>query len=211
MPSPEPAVACRGLVRRFGERAAVDGLDLELASGQTLLVTGPNGAGKTTLLRVLATALRPTAGELRVAGRTLPGEARAARRMIGYAGHDPLVYGGLTASENLELYAELFGLDRRTAVPRALDRVGLRARADDLARDYSRGMLQRLSLARATLHDPALLLLDEPTSGLDAEGLGVLDAVIAQPGRTLVIATHDPDRFAGAERTLRLDRGREAA
>jgi heme exporter protein A len=208
MHSPEPAVACRGLVRRFGERAALDGLELDVAVGETVLVTGPNGAGKTTLLRVLSTALRATEGVVRVAGHPLPGEARAARPLIGYAGHEPLVYARLTARENLDLYADLYGLEGAKAVPLALARVGLETRAGDMAGELSRGMLQRLSLARATLHRPALLLLDEPTSGLDADGLEVLEQVLAEGGRTVVIATHDPDRFPAAERAVRLQRGR---
>ncbi|MGN6380143.1 MAG: ATP-binding cassette domain-containing protein, partial [Gaiellales bacterium] len=122
MPSPETAVVCRRLVRRFGERAALSGIDLDVAAGETVLVTGANGAGKTTLLRVLATVLRATEGEVQVAGRALPAEARAARPLIGYAGHDPLVYPGLTAGENLELYAALYDLDD-AAVPVALERV----------------------------------------------------------------------------------------
>src|SRR4051794_18703213 len=108
MSSPEqPAAVCKGLVRRFGERAALDGVDLEVAPGETLVLTGGNGAGKTTLLRVLATVLRPHAGVVSVAGHQLPRSARAARPAIGYVGHEPLVYPGLTATENLELYAQL--------------------------------------------------------------------------------------------------------
>ena len=210
MPSPEPAVACRGLVRRFGGRAALGELELEVAEGETLLVTGPNGAGKTTLLRVLATALRPSAGEVSVLGCGLPGQARAARRLIGYAGHEPLVYSGLTARENLELYAALFRIEPEPSVSAALARVGLEARGGDLVAEFSRGMQQRLSLARATLHRPALLLLDEPTSSLDSEGIGVLHEVLAEGGRTVVIATHDPDRFPAAGRAVRLERGRAA-
>src|SRR5690348_11178278 len=158
-----PAVRCRGVVRRFGERTALAGIDLDVAAGETVVLTGRNGAGKTTLLRVLATVLRPGAGTVEVCGHALPGGARAARRLVGYAGHDPLVYGGLTARENLELYAALYRLDGAVAAP-ALERVGLEERAGDLASELSRGMLQRLSLARATLHAPSLLLLDEPTT-----------------------------------------------
>jgi heme exporter protein A len=208
MPSPERAVRCTGLERRFGDRAALAGVDLEVAEGETAVLTGPNGAGKTTLLRVLATVLRPSAGEVEVAGHPLPGEARAARPLVGYAGHDPLVYAGLTARENLELYAALYGVDGG-AVAAALARVGLAARAGDRVSELSRGMLQRLSLARATLHRPRLLLLDEPTAGLDSEGQAVLDALLAEGGRTVVIATHEPARF-GAARELRLDGGRVA-
>jgi heme ABC exporter ATP-binding subunit CcmA len=203
-----PAVRCRGLVRRFGERLALAGVDLDVAAGETVLLTGPNGAGKTTLLRVLATVLRPAAGTVEVLGHRLPSGARAARALIGYAGHDPLVYGGLTARENLELYAALYGLPEGEAMP-ALERVGLVQRAGDLAGELSRGMLQRLSLARATLHRPPLLLLDEPTSALDEEARGVLDRVLEQPGVTTVIATHDPGGFERlAARRVRIDAGR---
>ena len=209
--SSSEAVACRRLVRRFGERAALDGVDLAVAPGETLLLTGPNGAGKTTLLRVLATVLRPSAGDVSVAGHDLPRDARRARAAVGYAGHDPLVYPGLRARENLELYAALYGVDGGAVGP-ALARVGLADRAGDLAGDLSRGMLQRLALARATLHGPELLLLDEPTAALDAEGREVLDELLGEAGRSTVIATHEPERFSGRGwRRVELRAGRVAA
>ena len=205
------AVRCAGLVRRFGERAALNGIDLQIAAGERVLVTGPNGAGKTTLLRVLATALRPTAGTVEVGGHQLPAQARRARPQIGYAGHDPLVYPALRARENLELYAALYGTGK-DAVDDALDRVQLAGRGDDLAGDLSRGMLQRLALARATLHRPSLLLLDEPTAGLDEDGRRVLETILADGAPTIVIATHEPERFAGrATRRLQLAAGRVGA
>jgi heme exporter protein A len=209
MPSPERAIGCRGLVRRFGERLALNGIDLDVAAGETVLVTGPNGAGKTTLLRVLSTVLRATSGEVQVAGRALPREARAARPLIGYAGHDPLVYPGLTARENLDLYASLYDLDG-TAAAAALARVELEERSGDLASELSRGMLQRLSLARATLHNPSVLLLDEPTTGLDSGGQQVLDRLLAEGRMTVVIASHEPSRFAPGAREVRLEDGRVA-
>ena len=204
-------VACVGLVRRFGERAALDGVDLHMAEGEFLLVLGPNGAGKTTLLRVLATVLRPTAGTVSVAGHELPRHADAARPGIGYVGHAPLVYPGLTARENLELYAALYGVAADRVGP-ALERVGLGGRGRDTVAELSRGMGQRLALARALLHGPRLLLLDEPTAGLDSEGRDLLRDVLSEGGRTVIVSTHEPGWFEGlATSALHLTGGRVAA
>jgi heme exporter protein A len=175
-------------------------------------VLGPNGAGKSTLLRMVATLLRPEAGSLVVCGSDLPAGAARARAQIGYLGHDPLVYLDLTASQNLELYADLYGLDdARDRVRRALDRVGLRARSYDAVRTFSRGMAQRLGLARALLHEPSLLLLDEPYAGLDAAGARLLDGVLGDlgPGRGAVMVTHEVERGVTlASRVLVLRAGR---
>ena len=190
----------------------MDRVDLELAPGETLAVLGPNGAGKSTLLRMLATLLRPDAGTLEVCGHPCPDRAGRARRELGYLGHDPLVYLDLTARQNLELYADLYGL--RDAGPRiddALDEVGLLARSLDPVRTFSRGMAQRLGLARVLLHRPRLLLLDEPYAGLDAAGARLLDGVLARrdPGRGVVIVTHEVERgVALAGRVLVLRAGR---
>ncbi|HEX2503950.1 MAG TPA: heme ABC exporter ATP-binding protein CcmA [Miltoncostaeaceae bacterium] len=201
-----------GLVKRFGERRAVDGVDLRLSAGECLAVLGPNGAGKSTLLKMLATLLRPDAGELAVCGHALPDGARRARAEIGYLGHDPLVYLDLTARQNLELYADLYGLpDARRRVDDALDRVGLLARSFDLVRTFSRGMAQRLGLARVLLHEPRLLLLDEPYAGLDAAGAHLLDALLSDASRDrgVVIVTHEVERgVALAGRLLVLRAGR---
>ncbi len=211
MPSSEPLIRCAALVRRFGERRALAGLDLEVAAGETVVVTGPNGAGKTTLLRVLATVLRPTSGEVTVGGHMLPREATRARPAIGYIAHEPLVYPGLTARENLELFAALYDVDAGRVGP-ALELVGLGRRSDDLAGEFSRGMLARLAIARATLHDPELLLLDEPTAGLDTDGHAVLVELLERRrGRTALIATHEPERFAAFEtRRIAVDGGKVA-
>ncbi len=209
---PDVLVRGRGLVKAFGDRRAVDRVDVDLAAGECLAVLGPNGAGKSTLLRMLATLLRPEAGELSVCGAPLPDRAIRARAEIGYLGHDPLVYLDLTARQNLELYADLYGLEDAPArITEGLDRVGLLARSFDPVRTFSRGMAQRLGLARALLHRPRLLLLDEPYAGLDAAGARLLDGVIGDLGATrgAVMITHEVERgVAMAGRVLVLRAGR---
>jgi heme exporter protein A len=199
-------------VKSFGERRALDGVDLHLEEGERLAVLGPNGAGKTTLLRMLATLLRPERGELEIAGHALPKEARRARGLIGYVAHDPLVYQDLTALQNLELYADLYGVGSpRERILAMLEEVGLLARAYDPVRTFSRGMAQRLGLARALLHRPAILLLDEPYAGLDALGAALLDRVLSdrESGRSVVIVTHEVERaLAVADRLTVLRAGR---
>ena len=199
-------------MKRFGERRAVDRVDIALAPGECLAVLGPNDAGKSTLLRMVATLLRPDAGSLSICGEALPRGARRARAGIGYLGHDPLVYLDLTPRQNLELYADLYGLsDARERIDAGLDRVGLRARSFDPVRTFSRGMAQRLGLARALLHDPELLLLDEPYAGLDAAGARLLDGVLGDLGATrgAVMVTHEVERgvsLAGRVMVLRAGR-----
>ncbi len=209
---PAELVRASGLVKRFGERRAVDRVNVHLAAGECLAVLGPNGAGKSTLLRMIATLMRPEAGEVAVCGHPLPAGAGAARAQIGFLGHDPLVYLDLTARQNLELYADLYGLtDARARVDRGLDRVGLLARSFDPVRTFSRGMAQRLGLARVLLHEPRLLLLDEPYAGLDAAGARLLDGVLGDLGgdRGAIIVTHEVERgVALAGRALVMRAGR---
>jgi heme exporter protein A len=173
-------IRARGLEKRYGERLVFDRVDVELERGGLLLVTGPNGSGKTTLLRVLAGLAAPSGGEL-----VLPGRAT-----IGYLGHEPLVYRELTPLENLRLFARLYRVDLER-VGMLLERFGLWDVRDERVSTFSRGMQQRLGLCRVLLHDPSLLLLDEPTNALDADGIELLDGVLAERHRAVAVATHD--------------------
>jgi heme exporter protein A len=187
-----PAIELEGLTRRYGERVALRDVTLSLPAGATLVVFGPNGAGKSTLLRVLSTLLRPHAGTARVLGRALPQEGWAIRGRIGLLGHAPLLYRDLTGRENLAFHARLHdvALARADAL---LDQVGLAARAGDKVHTYSRGMVQRLAVCRAVLHDPELLLLDEPRANLDPAAREIVEPLIgAASGRTRVVTSHDP-------------------
>jgi heme exporter protein A len=205
------ALELEGLTRLYGERAALAEVSLSLGAGQTLVVLGPNGAGKTTLLRVLATLLRPHAGEVRVLGHMLPDEAWAVRGRIGLLGHEPLLYRELSARENLHFHARLHGV-AFTRVEELLDAVGMGTRAEEPVRTLSRGMVQRVAIARAVLHDPELLLLDEPRANLDPAGAELVEPLIGpESGRTRVVCSHDPQAdLAGADLVLGLRAGRAA-
>jgi heme exporter protein A len=182
-------IQARGLEKRYGDKRVLKALDIDLPRGGFLLVTGPNGSGKTTLLRVCAGLALPSAGEL---------EVSAHRAQIGFLGHEPLVYRELTGLENLDLYGRLYHVaERRERIGMLLERFGLWAARNDPASSFSRGMLQRLALCRALLHDPALLVLDEPYSALDEQGTELLDRELAElrPRRTFLVSTHDPKRL----------------
>ena len=200
-----------GLRRDYGERTALEDVTLTLRPGRTLVVFGPNGAGKTTLLRVLATLLRPHAGRVSVLGCELPGEAWRARGRIGLLGHDALLYRELTASENLRYYAGLYGLDPERA-EESLARVAMAGRADEPVKTLSKGMVQRVAVARATLHDPELLLLDEPYANLDPAAIELVAPLLGpESQRTRVLTSHDPERgLAEADVVLGLCAGRPA-
>lgn len=203
------AVELRGLVRRFGERTALQGLTVSLPAGATLAVLGRNGAGKSTLLRILATLLRPHGGETTVLGEPLPGRAFALRARIGYIGHDPLLYRDLSARQNLRYHAELHGVaaDR---VEGLLEAVGMRGRGDKPVRSLSAGMVQRLAVCRAVLHDPELLLLDEARANLDPGASRLVEDLIGRSvGVTRVVTSHDPlEALAEADLVLGLRDGR---
>jgi heme exporter protein A len=205
------AVQVEGLSRHYGEREALSGVSLSLQEGQTLVVFGPNGAGKTTLLRVLATLLRPHAGDVRVLGCSIPDRSWAVRGRIGLLGHEPLLYRELSVRENLRFHARLHGVAGER-VEQLLGLLQLQERADEPLRLLSRGMVQRAAVARAVLHDPELLLLDEPRSNLDPAAVELVEPLIgAASGCTRVICSHDPGGgLAEADVVLGLRDGRPA-
>jgi heme exporter protein A len=191
---PTTVIETRALVRAFGGRRAVDGVDLALGAGDCLALFGPNGAGKTTLLRILAGLLKPTGGEATVAGVRLPGGA-SVRAMVGLVSHASMLYAALTARENVRFAAELYGVaDPDAAAERALARMRILDRARQPVRSLSRGLQQRVSIARAIVHAPRVVLCDEPYTGLDEAGAGALtDALgaLREAGATLVLVTHN--------------------
>jgi heme exporter protein A len=188
-----PALEARGVEKWYGPLPAVRGVDFSLAPGEFLVVFGPNGAGKTTLLRMLCGAVKPTHGAVLVGGE--PVAEDAARRRIGLLSHQTFLYPGLSAAENLDFYARLYGLPRRRElVAEALVSVGLADRAGDRVRTFSRGMQQRVALARTLLHDPAVVLLDEPYTGLDPHAAAMLSGILDRlrdGRRTVVLVTHN--------------------
>jgi ABC-type multidrug transport system ATPase subunit len=184
-------IRARGLEKRYGDSRGLGRVDFDVASDGFLVVTGPNGSGKSTLLRLCVGLAAPTGGEL---------EVGVGRGRIGYLGHDPLLYRELTALENLELYGRLYRVpERRERIGMLLERFGLWDARHARAGSFSRGMLQRLALCRAFLHDPALLVLDEPYDGLDDASASLLDRELddRRPRSALVVATHDPERLQG--------------
>ena len=190
----ELAVEVRGLTRAFGVRKALDKVDLDLPRGAFLSIFGPNGAGKSTLLRVLTTLTPASKGTAKVMGLDVTSDAVALREHIGLISHNPLLYPDLSAEENLTFFAEMYGLPEPAArVTELLAAVELDHRRLDLVRTFSRGMLQRLSIARALLHHPDVLFLDEPYSGLDPHAMDILDSLIAQirQEHTFVMVSHD--------------------
>jgi len=209
-------IEARQLIKTFGLKPVLRGLDFRVEHGEFVALVGPNGAGKTTFLRILATLSKPSMGEVRVAGYPLPAQATAVRRRLGVVSHQPLLYGDLTAEENLRFYGRMYAVSKlKRRIEVVLEMVGLNARRRDLVRQFSRGMQQRLAIGRAILHDPEILLLDEPHTGLDQEAAAMLDALlldVADRGRTVVMTSHDLTRAADlAERVDILHKGKIAA
>ncbi len=188
-------IKVKNLVKMFGLKTILRGMNFSVEPGEFVAFLGPNGAGKTTFLRILSSLSMPTYGVVRVAGYQLPKQASAVRRKLGVLSHLPLLYGDLTAAENLEFFGRMYdveNLDDR--ITELLEVVGLRKRRNDLVRTYSRGMQQRLAIGRAVVHNPDILLLDEPYTGLDQDASSMLDDVlrlIAAEGRTVIMTSHD--------------------
>lgn len=187
------AVEAQGLIKQFGSRRGLDGVDLAVPAGAFLSIFGPNGAGKTTLLRMLALLSRPTRGSLSILGVDALDDPDALRSRIGLISHKTMLYGDLTARENLEFFSSLYGEPNRARIDELLRLVELDHRRNDCVRTYSRGMQQRLSIARALVNDPDLVLLDEPYSGLDPHAAELFDELIGRvrDGRTFIMVSHD--------------------
>ncbi|MCP4538359.1 MAG: heme ABC exporter ATP-binding protein CcmA [Chloroflexi bacterium] len=206
-------IQVHNLVKSFGPHTALAGVNLSVEAGEFVTLVGPNGAGKTTLLRILATLSRPTSGTLRIAGLDPSQAGDDVRRRIGFLSHRTLLYDDLTAEQNLNFYAQMYDLDEtRARIESLLGRVELATRRHDLVRTFSRGMQQRLSVARAVLHQPQVLLLDEPYTGLDPSAAQVLTDLLADlagEGCTVILTTHNMERGLTVERrVIMLVRGR---
>ena len=199
------AILAAGVTHWFGSEPALEGVDIVVERGEHVAVLGENGAGKTTLLRILATALEPSAGGLEIFGLNAHREKRRLRTRIGYLSHQTGVYPALTAAENLKFFCDLRGVDK-ARVAEMLDFTALTPVAHRRAGELSRGMQQRLAIARAIIHDPLLLILDEPDASLDAAAHELLERVMGK--RTVVFATHDQALATRlGQRTVQLRRG----
>jgi heme exporter protein A len=205
-------IETHSLSKAYGLQPVLKKIDLGIERGEFAALLGANGSGKSTLLRLLCALSKPTAGVIKIGGWELPKEAATVRSQIGLVSHKALLYDNLTAHENLLFFGRIYGLsDIDGRIQRGLERVGLSKRGGDLVRTYSRGMLQRLSIARALLHDPDVLLLDEPYTGLDQDASATLDSLLNQAhadGKTILMVTHELDRAQRlARRALILSRG----
>jgi len=191
-------IEVRKLVKRFGMKTILRGLDFRVGQGEFVALLGPNGAGKTTFLRILSSLSRPSLGEVRIAGYTLPYQDVQVRQKLGVVSHMPLLYGDLTAEENLRFFGQMYNVNNiNPRIGEVLDLIGLTHRRRDLVRTFSRGMQQRLAIGRAVLHDPEVMLFDEPHTGLDQDACDMLDKVlrdVAARGRTVVMTSHDLGR-----------------
>ncbi len=208
-----PLIEVVGLRKAFGRHRVLKGVDLAIDAGESVVLFGPNGAGKTTFLRILATLSKPTSGTVRVAGVDIKNNPEGIRQYLGLVTHAPLLYTDLSAEENLAFYARLYGIDAPARrIDELLERVGLLHRRHDLVRTFSRGMVQRMAIARALLHNPPILLLDEPDTGLDPQAAEMMTDFLREIGgseRTVLMTTHHLERgLELADRVLILQGGR---
>jgi heme exporter protein A len=207
------ALESHDIQKKFGHFTALGGVTLQIPRGEFVTLFGRNGAGKTTFLKIAATLMRPTHGSLQIEGIDIRREPGQARRHIGFLSHNTFAYRDLSAIENLRFFCRLYGVDgSRERLMDLLERVGLRRRANDNVRSFSRGLQQRVGIARVLLHDPSLILLDEPYTGLDGQAVamlnGVLDEIVAA-GRTVILTTHDLEQgLRAATRAMVMDRGK---
>lgn len=208
-----PALRVSGIEKRFGARRVLKSIDFELPQGASLVIFGPNGAGKTTLLRILSTLDRPSKGTCEALGFSYKEQIEQVRGRIGFITHNPMLYLDLTARENLVLFARLYGVDNPgKRADEMLTLVELKHRANDKVRGFSRGMTQRIAIARAFINDPRIVFLDEPYSGLDPHAAGIVDRMLAESRRrcTLVTVSHSLESgFAQASHVLLLAKGRQ--
>ena len=209
------AISAAGVRKDYGDRAVLRGIDLSIGWGEIAALFGANGAGKTTLLRVLAGLARPDSGAVHIAGRRMGRTGGAARRLVGFAGHQTMLYNDLTCRENLAFYGTLYSVPRLNhRIARVLETLNLADRADRRVRTLSHGMQKRLSIARAILHEPSVLLLDEPESGLDTVSAAALGKFLAQwaaGGKSALLTTHNVEvGLSWAERALALAGGQVA-
>lgn len=192
------AIEVRALTKRFGYKRALNGVNLSLNGGECLAIFGPNGAGKTTLIRILSSLMRPTSGEVIVGGYDVKSEGEDLRRIIGVISHNTFLYDNLTAFENLRFYGRMYGVQGlEERIEEVLGLAGLRGQRHERVQTFSRGMQQRLSVARAILHEPAILLLDEPYTGLDQNGIQRLKGILGgfrDRGKTMIMTSHDLQR-----------------
>ncbi|HVB29121.1 MAG TPA: heme ABC exporter ATP-binding protein CcmA [Terriglobia bacterium] len=209
----KPALEVRNVTKFFGDLAALKEVSLNITCGEAALLYGPNGAGKTTLLRMLASLARPSSGEVLFDGRNIERDGAGAKAAIGFVSHATFLYSELTVRENLKFFGSLFGLSRlEKRIDAALEMFDMRAREDVFARDLSRGLQQRASLARAFLHDPDIVILDEPFTGLDHQSVTKLENLLRrlpEQGKALLFSTHDFEQGAAiAGRLIALKAGR---
>jgi heme ABC exporter ATP-binding subunit CcmA len=212
MPADTPLLLARDLTKTFGRFTALRSLSLAVPEGEFLTIVGRNGAGKTTFLKIVSSIVRSYTGEVLLGGRNLKDADEDTRRKIGFVSHESLLYKDLTVRDNLSYYARMYGVpDRDRKIDEMIRRVGLDAKSTVLVSALSRGMKQRLSLARAFIHEPSVLLLDEPFTGLDERASEILEEVLAEFKRsrgTVIMVTHDIDRgWTHADRVVVFEKG----